>query len=160
MEQLPPPKQWRFARKRRRDSSSGEVLEGEAAEEKKDKKEEGEAEPVVWGFSFSDTFGTFCKSAGSAWDGQRGKKLRQQPESQHLSPSQQASVLRQFWVKTMVIWSRCVILIKPFDDHYSHDCIIWQWSRLVMIWEIRLSGELYEEGLAVTTWVLGVKAPI
>ena len=46
MEQLPPPKQWRFARKRRRDSSSGEVLEGEAAEEKKDKKEEGEAEVV------------------------------------------------------------------------------------------------------------------
>ena len=46
MEQLPPPKQWRFARKRRRDSSSGEVLDGEAAEEKKDKKEEGETEVV------------------------------------------------------------------------------------------------------------------
>ena len=46
MEQLPPPKQWRFARKRRRDSSSGEMFDGEAAEEKKDKKEEGEAEVV------------------------------------------------------------------------------------------------------------------
>jgi len=40
MDQLPPPKQWRFARKRRRDSSSGETGEGEAGEEKKDKKEE------------------------------------------------------------------------------------------------------------------------
>ena len=39
MEQLPPPKQWRFARKRRRDSSSGEAGES-AGEEKKDKKEE------------------------------------------------------------------------------------------------------------------------
>lgn len=42
MEQLPPPKQWRFARKRRRDSSAGELIEGEQLEEKKDKKEEGE----------------------------------------------------------------------------------------------------------------------
>jgi len=41
MEQLPPPKQWRFARKRRRDSSSGEAGES-AGEEKKDKKEEME----------------------------------------------------------------------------------------------------------------------
>lgn len=53
MEQLPPPKQWRFARKRRRDSSTGEAGEGEAAEEKKDKKEEavseGEVEAVVEG---------------------------------------------------------------------------------------------------------------
>jgi len=39
MEQLPPPKQWRFARKRRRDSSNGEAGE-DAAEEKKDKKDE------------------------------------------------------------------------------------------------------------------------
>ena len=48
MDQLPPPKQWRFARKRRRDSSGQEVGEGEAAEEKKDKKEEGgEGEQVA-----------------------------------------------------------------------------------------------------------------
>ena len=31
---------------------------------------------------------------------------------------------------------------------------------IVMIFEIRLSGELYNEGLAVATRVLGVKAPI
>ena len=31
---------------------------------------------------------------------------------------------------------------------------------IVMIFKIRLSGELYKEGLAVATRVLGVKAPI
>ena len=121
MEQLPPPKQWRFARKRRRDSSSGEVLEGEAAEEKKDKKEEGEAE-VVW------DFWTICKACQLLGMDSEVRVKATTNKSQHLSPSQQASVLRQLWVQTP----------------WLYDLVMWSWSNLLMIITLMIAS--YDNG--------------
>ena len=88
------------------------MFDGEAAEEKKDKKEEGEAEVV--------------------WEEDAGQGGKSQGNNQGLNTSAQATgfcLETNLSTDAMVIWSHYVILIKPFDDHYSHDCIIWQWSR-------------------------------